>query len=126
LAFSGCGGGKPPIVDAREHVPHTAEDEAQNPFQGTAELGEAESFFSEYNYQRFGKGLRMGMTEAELVRLAEVPARKRLTGERVGEEEFTFLWDREPTGFRVLMRDGRAIGWMSERAVLLEPERMRP
>jgi hypothetical protein len=89
-------------------------------------LGEAESFFSEYNYQRFGKGLRMGMTEAELVRLAEVPARKRLTGERVGEEEFTFLWDREPTGFRVLMRDGRAIGWMSERAVLLEPERMRP
>lgn len=120
-----CGGKSPApvVIDAREHVPHSAIDERENPYLGTQRAEDVEGFFREYNYQRFGKGLRMGMSEAEVVRLAEVPARKRYTG-TIGEEEFTFTWPREDTGFRVMMREGRVVAWMSERAVFLEPERL--
>ncbi len=124
----GCAGSRSAnegFADARQHIPHGDSDARENPYVGVNSAGEMESFFREYHHERFAKGLRMGMSESELVRLAERPARKRLTG-TVGEEEFTFTWPREDTGFRVMMRDGRAIGWMSERAILLEPERLRP
>jgi len=126
LITAGCATSRPPAeqyIDARHHAPHTQVDELDNPFLGVNRSAEVESFFQEYNYQRFGKGLRMGITEPELVRLARIVPQKRYTGEP-GEEEFTFTWPREPTGFRVMLREGRVIAWMSERAVFLEPERL--
>lgn len=102
-----------PAPEPTRIVPYTDSEARQSPFINAS--GGGPTALPELESVRFQKGLRVGMTMAQLDSLAGRPGTQRLMPD--DRAEWTIAWTNEGTGFRVQLREGRVVAWMQASAL---------